>query len=121
MDIRGALKEGMASLRAAGVRLPTLAAQVLLLHVLGKDRTWLYSNPEEHIETSDTEKYFALVARRCAGEPTQSLTGKQEFWGLDFEVTPAVLIPRPETEHVIEVSLERLGPRGLTIHMGTGA
>ena len=67
------------------------------------------------------EKYFALIARRAAGEPTQYLTGKQEFWGLEFEVTPAVLIPRPETEHVIEVALERLGPRGIKIHMDTGA
>jgi release factor glutamine methyltransferase len=91
------------------------------MHVLGKDRTWLYSNPEEQITNPDGEKYFEFVARRCAGEPTQYLTGKQEFWGLEFEVTPSVLIPRPETEHVIEVSLERLGPRGLTIHMGTGA
>ena len=53
-----------------------------------------------------------LIARRAAGEPTQYLTGKQEFWGLEFEVTPAVLIPRPETEHVVEVALERLGARG---------
>ena len=121
MDIRGALKEAMARLRAASVPSHTLASELLLMHVLGEGRTWLYSNPEEQMTTSDAERYFALVARRCAGEPTQYLTGKQEFWGLEFEVTPAVLIPRPETEHVIEVSLERLGPRGLTIHMGTGA
>ena len=67
------------------------------------------------------ERYFALVARRAAGEPTQYLTGKQEFWGLEFEVTPAVLIPRPETEHVVEVALERLGARGIKINMTTGA
>ena len=60
-------------------------------------------------------------ARRTAGEPTQYLTGKQEFWGLEFEVTPAVLIPRPETEHVVEVALERLGPRGIKIRLDTGA
>ena len=66
-------------------------------------------------------KYFALITRRAAGEPTQYLTGKQEFWGLEFEVTPAVLIPRPETEHVIEVALERLGPRGIKIDLKTGA
>ena len=54
---------------------------------------------------------MALVARRAAGEPTQHLTGKQEFWGLEFEVTPDVLIPRPETEHVIEVALERIGQK----------
>ena len=63
----------------------------------------------------------AQAARRAAGEPTQYLTGRQEFWGLEFEVTPAVLIPRPETEHVVEVALERLGARGIKIDMATGA
>jgi release factor glutamine methyltransferase len=121
MDIRAALKEGMARLRAAAVPSHTLAAELLLMHVLVRDRTWLYANPESQITGPEAESYFALVARRCAGEPTQYLTGKQEFWGLDFEVTPAVLIPRPETEHLIEVSLELLGPRGFTIHLDTGA
>src|SRR4029077_16352678 len=57
---------------------------------------------------ADAQRLFDLIARRAAGEPTQHLTGKQEFWGLEFEVTPDVLIPRPETEHVIEVALDRL-------------
>jgi release factor glutamine methyltransferase len=121
MDVRGALKEGMARLRTADTPSHTLAAELLLMHVLGRDRTWLYTNPEAAIEADAAEKYFALVARRAAGEPTQYLTGKQEFWGLGFEVTPAVLIPRPETEHVIEVALERLGARGIRIDMATGA
>ena len=90
------------------------------MHALGRDRTWLYTNPESALDPAAAESYFALVARRAAGEPTQYLTGKQEFWGLDFEVTPAVLIPRPETEHVIEVALERLGARGIKINMITG-
>ena len=121
MDVRGALKEGMARLRTADTPSHTLAAELLLMHVLGRDRTWLYTNPEAAIEADAAEKYFALVARRAAGEPTQYLTGKQEFWELEFEVTPAVLIPRPETEHVIEVALERLGARGIRIDMATGA
>jgi release factor glutamine methyltransferase len=120
-DIRSALKEGLARLRAAQVPSHTLAAEVLLLHVLGRDRAWLYSHPEAPLDAAATEKYFALVARRAAGEPTQYLTGKQEFWGLEFQVTPAVLIPRPETEHVVEVALERLGARGLKIDLKTGA
>ncbi|HEY6467770.1 MAG TPA: peptide chain release factor N(5)-glutamine methyltransferase, partial [Candidatus Acidoferrales bacterium] len=62
------------------------------------------------IAPADAEKYFALIARRAAGEPTQYILGKQEFWGLEFEVTPAVLIPRPETEHIIEVALDNIGP-----------
>jgi release factor glutamine methyltransferase len=91
------------------------------MHTLERDRTWLYTNPEKPLDSATAEQYFALVARRAAGEPTQYLTGKQEFWGLEFEVTPAVLIPRPETEHVVEVALERLGERGIKINMKTGA
>jgi release factor glutamine methyltransferase len=121
IDIRAALKEAMARLRAAKVPSHTLAAELLLIQILGRDRTWIYTHPEEMLESAATEKYFALVARRAGGEPTQYLTGRQEFWGLEFEVTPAVLIPRPETEHVVEVVLERLGPRGIKIRLDTGA
>jgi release factor glutamine methyltransferase len=120
-DIRSALKEGIARLRTAHVPSDTLAAELLLMHALGRDRTWLYTNPEHPLDAPTAEKYFALIARRVSGEPTQYLTGKQEFWALEFEVTPAVLIPRPETEHVIEVALERLGQRGIKINMKTGA
>ena len=111
MDVRTALKNGIAQLRGADVASYTLAAQLLLLHVLGRDRTYLYAHPEDSISQRDEEGFFALIARRIAGEPTQHLTGKQEFWGLEFEVTPDVLIPRPETEHVIEVALDRLAVR----------
>ncbi len=109
LDIRAALKEAMKRLRAANVPSHTLAAELLLMHALGRDRTWLYTHPEAPLEAAAAENLFSLVSRRAAGEPTQYLTGKQEFWGLDFEVTPAVLIPRPETEHVVEVALARLG------------
>jgi release factor glutamine methyltransferase len=121
IDIRAALKQGMAELRATGTPSNTLAAEVLLIHVLRRDRAWMYSHHEEILDPGVAHKYFALIARRAAGEPTQYITGHQEFWGLDFEVTPAVLIPRPETEHVMEVALARLGERGLKIHMDTGA
>jgi release factor glutamine methyltransferase len=110
-DIRAALKQGIAQLREAHVASFTLAAELLLLHVLGRDRTWIYSHPEEQVSPADADRYFALLARRAAGEPTQHLTGKQEFWGLEFEVTLDVLIPRPETEHLIEVALDRLAVR----------
>ncbi len=120
-DIRAALKEAMARLRAAEVPSHTLAAELLLIHTLGRDRTSIYTHPEEMVEPAALEKYFELVERRIAGEPTQYLTGKQEFWGLAFEVTPAVLIPRPETEHLVEVALERLGPRGIKIRLDNGA
>lgn len=121
LDVRGALKEGMARLRAAQVPSSTLAAELLLMHALVRDRTWLYTNSEAALEPATVQKYFGLIARRATGEPTQYVTGEQEFWGLEFEVTPAVLIPRPETEHVVEVALERLGSRGIKIDMVTGA
>jgi release factor glutamine methyltransferase len=121
MDTRAALKEAIARLRAAQVPSYTLAAELLLMHALGRDRTWIYSYPEAPIDPAALNRFFEYVARRASGEPTQYITGKQEFWGLEFEVTPAVLIPRPETEHVIEVALERLGPRGIKINMATGA
>jgi len=108
MDIRGALKQGIAQLRDAGVPSYTLAAELLLLHCIGRDRTWLYAHPEDEVRAEQSQEFFALVARRVAGEPTQHLTGKQEFWGLEFEVNRDVLIPRPETEHVVEVALDRL-------------
>jgi len=126
MDVRGALKEAMARLRAAGVPSHTLAAELLLMHAVERDRAWLYAHPEETLAGEILDKYFDLVARRTAGMPTQYLTGKQEFWGLEFWVTPAVLIPRPETEHVIEVALERIGQRKQgrplrVVDVGTGS
>jgi release factor glutamine methyltransferase len=108
LDIRSALKLGIARLRAEGVPSDTLAAELLLLHATNRSRTSLYSHPEDALSDSEAELYLALIERRAAGVPTQHLTGKQEFWGLPLEVTPEVLIPRPETEHVIEVALDRL-------------
>ena len=109
MDLRTALKEAMGRLRHGRVPSPTLAAELLLMHVLGRDRAWLYAHPDAVLDTDTADRYFDLVARRTSGTPTQYLTGHQEFWGLDFEVEPSVLIPRPESEHVVEVALERLG------------
>ena len=108
LDLRTALKQGIHILRDARVPSDTLAAELLLLHVTHRDRAAIYSHPEELLATETLESYFSLIRRRAAGEPTQHLTGKQEFWGLEFEVSPDVLIPRPETEHLIEVALDRL-------------
>ncbi len=104
MDVRTALKEAMGRLGEARVPSHTLAAELLLMHVLGCERAWLYAHSEETVDPARAEHYFDIVARRIAGVPTQYLTGRQEFWGLEFEVTPDVLIPRPETEHVVEVA-----------------
>src|SRR5436309_1968041 len=88
MDIRNALKLGIAQLRAASVPSHTLAAELLLLHATGRTRTSLYSHPEDQLGEIESQNYFSLIERRAAGVPTQHLTGKQEFWGLEFEVTP---------------------------------
>jgi release factor glutamine methyltransferase len=109
IQIRDALREGAARLDAAGVASASFAAELLLMHTAGCDRARLYAHPENLLSPQQAAQFFVLIERRAAGEPTQHLTGKQEFWGLEFEVTPAVLIPRPETEHVIEVALARLG------------
>jgi release factor glutamine methyltransferase len=111
MDARSAFKFGIGRLREAGIPSYTLAAELLLLSVTGRDRTWLYAHPEDEITGEQEARLLSLVERRANGEPTQYLTGKQEFWALEFEVTPDVLIPRPETEHVIEVALDRLAVR----------
>jgi len=113
MNIRTALKRGLAQLRAANVSSHTLAAELLLLHATGRTRTSLYSHPEDPLSEVESQNYLSMIERRAAGVPTQHLTGKQEFWGLEFEVTPDVLIPRPETEHIIEVALDRLASRDL--------
>ncbi|HTZ74949.1 MAG TPA: peptide chain release factor N(5)-glutamine methyltransferase [Candidatus Aquilonibacter sp.] len=109
MQIRDALRRGIARLDEASVPSGALSAELLLIHVLGRDRTWLYTHPEDVIPHDREEEYFRLISRRVAGEPAQYITGKQEFWGLDFEVTSAVLIPRPETEYLVEVALARIG------------
>jgi release factor glutamine methyltransferase len=110
------LAEGVRRLRAfaAGTApgaTPELDAQVLLAHVLGVPRVRLRSHPESLPEPEGTRRYRALLERRAAGEPVAYLTGEKDFWTLRLQVTSAVLIPRPETEHVIKVALDRLGGR----------
>jgi release factor glutamine methyltransferase len=108
-SLRDSLRDAIAHLEREHIPSAALAAELLLMHALGCDRTWLYAHPEQELDAGTREKYFSLIARRASGVPTQHLTGHQEFWGLDFEVTPDALIPRPETEHVIEVTLQLLG------------
>ena len=113
LDVRSALRKGIAQLRAAHVPSDTLAVELLLIHALGRDRTWLYAHPDAGLTDAEVESFQSLLDRRASGIPTQHLTGKQEFWGLEFEVSTDVLIPRPETEHVVEVALDRLAVREL--------
>lgn len=111
MNIRTSLREAIVRLESESVPSAALAAELLLLHITQRDRTWIYAHPDAPLSGEQWQQYFALVARRAAGTPVQHLTGVREFWGLEFEVTPDVLIPRPETEHVVEVALARLGER----------
>ncbi len=110
-ELRVALRTGIARLEQCNVPSAPLSAELLLMHVLRRDRAWLYAHPEYELSPEEAGAYSQLVERRSQGVPTQYLTGRQEFWGLEIEVGPGVLIPRPETEHVIEVALERLGQR----------
>jgi release factor glutamine methyltransferase len=109
INIRSALRDAIAELERNHVLSPALNAELILMHALGRDKAWVYAHPEQELSLREQQQFSSLLARRAGGVPVQHLTGHQEFWGLEFEVTPDVLIPRPETEHVIEVALDRLG------------
>jgi release factor glutamine methyltransferase len=96
---------------------------LILAHVLGCDSTALLTHPERMLSAKEAEQFETLVERRLASEPVQYLTGTQEFFGLLFEVSPDVLIPRPETEHLVEAVLERLGREAnpIIVDVGTGS
>ncbi len=114
MLLKTALTTALDRLAAAGVGSPRMNAELLLMFVLGCDRAFLFAHPERDLAADEQSRYEEAVAQRSNGIPAQYITGHQEFWGLDFIVTPAVLIPRPETEHVIETVLQlvRDEPRG---------
>lgn len=98
-------------------------AELLLLHLLGKPRSWLYAHADDALSAGVEAAFDALLARREAGEPIAYITGRRGFWSLDLEVTPATLIPRPETERLVELALERL-PRDAPCRvadLGTGS
>lgn len=96
-------------LAAAGERLgERVDAELLLLHVLQKPRSWLFTHADDVPDMDVQTAYADLVERRAAGEPVAYITGRRGFWSLDLEVTPATLIPRPETELLVELALQRL-------------
>lgn len=108
--------------KGKGFEQPRADAEVLLAHALGMDRVRLYINYDKPLSSEELVAFRRLVRRRGAYEPTQYITGKQEFWSLDFEVTPAVLIPRPETEVLVEKALEIAGDKpSLVLDLGTGS
>jgi release factor glutamine methyltransferase len=105
VQLKQSLEAAIAQLTAAQVPSPRLNAELLLMFTLDCDRASLYAHPERELTAAESARYQAALAERARGVPAQYITGHQEFWGLDFIVTPAVLIPRPETEHLIETIL----------------
>jgi len=98
-------------------------AETLLMFVLGVNRAYLYAHPERELTPEDLSRYEDAIGERASGIPSQYITGHQEFWGLDFVVSAAVLIPRPETEHLVETVLElaREVPQPRIVDVGTGS
>lgn len=108
LTVADALREASEALRDSGVAEPRREAVSLLSHALGRDRAFLITHSDESLTTEQLHSYRSLAERRAAGEPFQYITGTQEFYGLDFEVNENVLIPRPETELLVETALELL-------------
>ena len=118
----GEVLQGARARLASTSKYPRRDAELLLAHVLGCDSTALLTHPERLLSNHQEEQFEMLLKRRLASEPVQYLTGEQEFFGLLFEVSPAVLIPRPETEHLVEAVVARFSrdanPR--IVDVGTG-
>jgi release factor glutamine methyltransferase len=109
VQLKQALNAAVSRLTAAQVPSPQMNAELLLRFVLNCDRAYLFAHPERELTSDEHSRYHAALAERARGVPAQYITGHQEFWGMDLIVTPAVLIPRPETEHLIETVLELQG------------
>jgi len=126
-QLRDSLNSAVNRLTAANVPSPRMNAELLLMFTLGCDRAYLFAHPERELCAAEQAHYDEALAERERGVPAQYITGHQEFWGMDFIVTPAVLIPRPETEHVVEIVLECVGrapsPAGSLriVDVGTGS
>lgn len=127
MQLKQALTAGLERLAAEQVPSPRMNAELLLRFVLNCDRAYLFAHPERELTEQEESHYASALAERSRGVPAQYITGHQEFWGMDLIVTPAVLIPRPETEHVIETVLELVALEGTRsssiriVDVGTGS
>jgi release factor glutamine methyltransferase len=120
--LREALHSAISALTSAHVGSPRLNSETLLMFTLSCDRAYLFAHPERQLTPQEKINYQEAIAQRAMGIPTQYITGHQEFWGMDLIVSPAVLIPRPETEHVVEAVLSLSPGAGLRIiDVGTGS
>jgi release factor glutamine methyltransferase len=121
VTLQTALLQGRKLLEDAGILAPRLTAEVLLTHAIGCERSWLFAHSDEELKEVWWIHYGRYLHQRLEGMPTQYITGVQEFFGRDFRVTPDVLIPRPETEHLIETALKLSVSTILDIGTGSGA
>ena len=121
MTLQTALLQGTKLLEDAGVAVPRLTAEVLLSHAIGHERVYLYAHPEEELTELGWIHYGRYLHQRLEGKPTQYITKRQEFYGRDFVVGPDVLIPRPETEHLVEAAIARITPGARIADIGTGS
>jgi release factor glutamine methyltransferase len=121
MTILTALLQGTKLLEEEAIAAPRLTAEVLLTHALQRERSYLYAHTEEELSEIAWIHYGRYLHERMKGKPTQYITGRQEFYGRDFRVTPDVLIPRPETEHLVEAAIGRIQPRDAVVDVGTGS
>jgi release factor glutamine methyltransferase len=121
MNIQTALLQGVKLLEDDAVGVPRLTAEVLLAHALGRERSYLYAHPEEPLSEVAWLHYGRYLHERLKGKPTQYITGRQEFYGREFRVTCDVLIPRPETEHLVDAALARIRPDDVVLDVGTGS
>ncbi len=121
MTVADALRDAVSTLDDHGVGSPALTARVFLGDILGRDQAWLAAHSEERLGKGRLAAFEGMLRARCQGVPTQYIRGIQEFYGLEFRVTPDVLIPRPETEHLVEAALERIGPGVRVADIGTGS
>ncbi|MDR5899517.1 peptide chain release factor N(5)-glutamine methyltransferase [Halomonas vilamensis] len=121
MTLDALLVEATARLTHAGSASPRLDAEVLLCHVIGRDRTWLYTWGDRPGERWQRARFAALVAARAQGEPVAYLIGTREFWGLALATSSGTLIPRPDTETLVEAALARANTSsGTLLDLGTG-
>jgi len=121
VNVQSALLQGQNLLEEGSVFAPRLTAEVLLAHAIGCERTWLYAHSTDELRELWWIHYGRYLHERLKGKPTQYITGRQEFFGHDFRVTPDVLIPRPETEHVVEAALARMANQSSIVDIGTGS
>jgi release factor glutamine methyltransferase len=105
MQLKMKLNSAIARLSENAVPSPRMNAELLMMFSLGCDRAYLHAHPERELSPEESRRYEQALSQRERGTPAQYITGHQEFWGMDLKVTPAVLIPRPETEHAVETVL----------------